>query len=108
MVIIAKLDRLTRSVKDLCTLLERFERRGVALVSVAESLSQALARRLRSNQSATPSPGASRAVDDLKAAAHIGAPFHHDPQSPAYARRGTPRLRLRSEQRCHADLFPRV
>ena len=35
---IAKLDRLTRSVKDLCTLLERFERRGVALVSVAESL----------------------------------------------------------------------
>jgi DNA invertase Pin-like site-specific DNA recombinase len=37
-VIIAKLDRLTRSVKDLCTLLERFECRGVALVSVAESL----------------------------------------------------------------------
>jgi site-specific DNA recombinase len=37
-VIVAKLDRLTRSVKDLCTLLERFECRGVALVSVAESL----------------------------------------------------------------------
>jgi site-specific DNA recombinase len=37
-VIIAKLDRLTRSVKDLCTLLERFSRRGVALISVAESL----------------------------------------------------------------------
>ncbi len=37
-VIIAKLDRLTRSVKDLGTLLERFTRRGVALVSVAESL----------------------------------------------------------------------
>ncbi len=37
-VIIAKLDRLTRSVKDLCELLERFERKGVALVSVAESL----------------------------------------------------------------------
>jgi len=37
-VIIAKPDRLTRSVKDLCTLLERFERRGVALVSIAESL----------------------------------------------------------------------
>jgi hypothetical protein len=35
-VIIAKLDRLTRSVKDLCELLERFERRGVTLVSVAE------------------------------------------------------------------------
>jgi site-specific DNA recombinase len=37
-VIVAKLDRLTRSVKDLCELLERFEKRGVALVSVAESL----------------------------------------------------------------------
>ena len=30
--------RPTRSVKDLCTLLERFERRSVALISVAESL----------------------------------------------------------------------
>jgi site-specific DNA recombinase len=37
-VIVAKLDRLTRSVKDLCELLERFERKGVALISVAESL----------------------------------------------------------------------
>jgi site-specific DNA recombinase len=37
-VIVAKLDRLTRSVRDLCDLLERFEKRGVALVSVAESL----------------------------------------------------------------------
>lgn len=37
-VIIAKLDRLTRSVKDLCVVLEQLERRGVALVSVAESL----------------------------------------------------------------------
>lgn len=37
-IIIAKLDRLTRSVKDLALLLERFTRRGVALVSVAESL----------------------------------------------------------------------
>ena len=37
-VIVAKLDRLTRSVKDLAILLERFQKRGVALVSVAESL----------------------------------------------------------------------
>ena len=37
-VIVAKLDRLTRSAKDLCSLLELFEKRGVALVSVAESL----------------------------------------------------------------------
>jgi site-specific DNA recombinase len=38
MVIIAKLDRLTRSVRDLADLIERFSRRGVSLVSVAESL----------------------------------------------------------------------
>ncbi len=37
-VIIAKLDRLTRSVKDLGELLERFQRRGVSLISVAECL----------------------------------------------------------------------
>jgi site-specific DNA recombinase len=37
-IVIAKLDRLTRSVKDLAELLERFERKGVSLVSVAESL----------------------------------------------------------------------
>jgi len=40
-VIVAKLDRLTRSVKDLGHLLERFEKRGVALISVAESLDTA-------------------------------------------------------------------
>jgi site-specific DNA recombinase len=37
-VIIAKLDRITRSVKDLAELLERFSRRDVALISVADSL----------------------------------------------------------------------
>lgn len=37
-VIVAKLDRLTRSVRDLADLLERFERRNVSLVSVSESL----------------------------------------------------------------------
>jgi DNA invertase Pin-like site-specific DNA recombinase len=37
-VIVAKLDRLTRSVKDLFGLLELLEKRKVALVSVAESL----------------------------------------------------------------------
>src|SRR5215472_10094537 len=36
--IVAKLDRLTRSVRDLADLLERFERRDVALMSVSESL----------------------------------------------------------------------
>ena len=38
MVIIAKLDRLTRSVRDLTDLLERFAKHGVSLVSVGESL----------------------------------------------------------------------
>jgi DNA invertase Pin-like site-specific DNA recombinase len=37
-VIVAKLDRLTRSVKDLCGLLELLEKGNVALISVAESL----------------------------------------------------------------------
>jgi DNA invertase Pin-like site-specific DNA recombinase len=37
-VIIAKLDRLTRSVADLAELLTRFKKRGVTLVSVADSL----------------------------------------------------------------------
>jgi site-specific DNA recombinase len=37
-VIVAKLDRLTRSVKDLCGLLELFEKGKVALISVAEAL----------------------------------------------------------------------
>jgi len=40
-VIVATLDRLTRSVKDRCSLLELFEKRSVALVSVAESLDTA-------------------------------------------------------------------
>lgn len=37
-VIVAKLDRITRSVKDLAELLDRFNRREVSLVSVADSL----------------------------------------------------------------------
>ena len=41
--IVTKLDRLTRSLKDLCSLLELFEKRGVALISVAESLDTASA-----------------------------------------------------------------
>jgi DNA invertase Pin-like site-specific DNA recombinase len=37
-VIVAKLDHLTRSVRDLADLLELFQQKGVSLVSVAESL----------------------------------------------------------------------
>ena len=38
MVIIAKLDRITRSVKDLAILLERFQKGGASLVSTTDSL----------------------------------------------------------------------
>ena len=37
-VLIAKLDRCTRSVADLASLIDAFSRRGVALISAAESL----------------------------------------------------------------------
>lgn len=42
-VIVFRLDRLTRSVRDLGELLERFQKRGVSLVSVCESLDTATA-----------------------------------------------------------------
>jgi len=42
-VIVYKLDRLTRSVQDLGALLDRFDRKGVSLVSVSESLDTATA-----------------------------------------------------------------
>ena len=65
-VIIAKLDRLTRSVRDLGELLERFQRRGVSLVSVGESLDTGSAVRHHPHQARSahadcregPTPGA--------------------------------------------------
>ena len=69
-VIVAKLDRLTRSVKDLAELLEHFNRRGASLVSVAESLDTASASDLFGS--------------DVSISGHyaiVGAPFH-DAQDP--------------------------
>jgi DNA invertase Pin-like site-specific DNA recombinase len=43
MVIVAKLDRLTRSVRDLWTLLDLFDKRKVSLVSVADALNTSTA-----------------------------------------------------------------
>jgi DNA invertase Pin-like site-specific DNA recombinase len=60
-VIVARLDRLTRSVKDLCQLLELFERKNVALVSMAESLDTGPRRRGRSS-SRSWAPSASGSV----------------------------------------------
>lgn len=42
-VVVVKLDRLTRSVSDLCTLLERFSKSGAELISISESLDTASA-----------------------------------------------------------------
>ena len=42
-IVIVKLDRLTRSVGDLCTLLERFSKSGAELISISESLDTASA-----------------------------------------------------------------
>src|SRR2546429_8460258 len=64
-VIIAKLDPLTRSVKDLAELLARFQKRGVSLVSVAESLDTgSAAGRLVSNTMTAGSPGGREAVGE--------------------------------------------
>ena len=45
-VLIAKLDRCTRSVADLASLIDTFSRRGVALISAAESLDTSSGGRL--------------------------------------------------------------
>jgi DNA invertase Pin-like site-specific DNA recombinase len=65
-VIVAKLDRLTRSVKHLCGLLELFEKRKVALVSVAESLdtSSAAGRMVITIMGAGASGNAKRSVKE--------------------------------------------
>ena len=59
-VLVTKLDRLTRSVRDLAKLLELAAKHDVALVSIAESLDTASARRSRSGP-ATRSPSSARA-----------------------------------------------
>jgi DNA invertase Pin-like site-specific DNA recombinase len=41
--IVVKLDRLTRSVGDLCILLERLKKSGAELISISESLDTASA-----------------------------------------------------------------
>ena len=59
-VLIAKLDRCTRSVADLASLIDTFSRRGVALISAAESLD-------------TSSAGGRLVVNVLGAVAQVGA-----------------------------------
>ena len=93
--IIAKLDRLTRSVKDLCSLLELFETRGVALISVAESLDTASAAgRLVITIMAAVSPW------EREAYRGTDAPLQYRPEvSPLVVSSGSIRLRRRSRWR---------
>ncbi len=95
-VIIAKLDRLTRSVKDLCTLLERFSKRGVALISVAESLD-------------TGSAAGRLVLNIMTAVSQVGTrsdrrayPGRHEPQAQPGAARGQHCLRVPTSRRRRA------
>jgi site-specific DNA recombinase len=84
-VIVAKLDRLTRSVKDLANLLEQFEKRKVALVSVAESLdTQSAAGRLVLNIMVSVSAWEREAIGERTASVlrhkkREGQVFNHTP-----------------------------
>lgn len=69
-VIVAKLDRLTRSVRDLADLLDRFARRGCSLISVGENLDTASASgRLVMNIMASVSQWEREAIGERTAAA---------------------------------------
>jgi site-specific DNA recombinase len=85
LVIVAKLDRLTRSVKDLAELLELFQKRNVSLVSVAESLDTGSAGgRLVLNIMASVSQWEREAIGERTATAlrhkrRQGRVFNHEP-----------------------------
>ena len=93
-VIVYKLDRLTRSVRDLSLLVERFETQGVALVSLQESLDATTATgRLMMNLLASVSQWEREvigertrdAMQQLKAEGHryCYATFAQHPEAPA-------------------------
>jgi DNA invertase Pin-like site-specific DNA recombinase len=84
-IIITKLDRLTRSVRDLADLLERFQKRGVSLISMSESLDTASAAgRLVLNIMASVSQWEREAIGERTSTAlrhkkaHLQV-FNHDP-----------------------------
>jgi DNA invertase Pin-like site-specific DNA recombinase len=92
LVIVSKLDRLTRSVKDLAELLELFQKRNVSLVSVAKSLNTgSAAGRLLMNIMASLSQWERETIAERTATAlrHKRARrrvYNHDPFG--YIRRG--------------------
>jgi DNA invertase Pin-like site-specific DNA recombinase len=102
LVIVAKLDRLTRSVKDLGDLLELFQKRNVSLVSVAESLDTgSAAGRLVMNIMACVSQWEREAIGERTATAlrhkrAQGRIFNHEPFG--FQRSGDELMPLAAEQ----------
>jgi site-specific DNA recombinase len=81
MVIVAKLDRLTRSVKDLAVLLEQFQRRGVSWVSVAESLDTGSASGRLVLKAGSHATLAGQQENLLRPRRHRGHPGAHGPST---------------------------
>jgi DNA invertase Pin-like site-specific DNA recombinase len=108
-VIVAKLDRLTRSVKDLASLLELFEKRKVALVSVAESLdTQSAAGRLVLNIMCSVSAWEREAIGERTAAVlqhkkREHQAFNHTPYG--FRRDGAQLLPVQTEQDVIRGMF---
>jgi site-specific DNA recombinase len=108
-VIVAKLDRLTRSVKDLANLLERFEKRKVALVSVAESLdTQSAAGRLVINIMVSVSAWEREAIGErtssvLQHKKRCGQVYNHTPYG--FQRSGLELAPLPEEQETIQQVF---
>jgi site-specific DNA recombinase len=102
LVIVAKLDRLTRSVKDLADLLELFQKRSVSLVSVAEALDTgSAAGRLVMNIMASVSQWeretiAERTATALRHKRTRHRVYNHDPYG--YIRRGDELTAIPEEQ----------
>jgi site-specific DNA recombinase len=108
LVIVAKLDRLTRSVKDLAELLELFQKRNVSLVSVAESLDTgSAAGRLVMNIMASVSQWEREAIGERTATAlrhkrAQGRVFNHEPFG--FQRVGDELVPLAAEQNVIASM----
>jgi DNA invertase Pin-like site-specific DNA recombinase len=102
LVIVAKLDRLTRSVKDLADLLDLFQRRGVSFISAAEALDTGSASgRLVINITVSVSQWERETIGERTATAlrHKRAQrrvYNHEPYG--YARSGDELIAVEAEQ----------
>jgi site-specific DNA recombinase len=102
-VLVYKLDRLTRSVADLARLVELFERRGVALVSLVESLDATTATgRLMMNLLASVSQWEREVIGERTQEAMSYKKQHRQVYSPVpygFAREGTALVEDEAEMR---------